>query len=77
MLMGGLTNVCGLGFNYIFGSIELLLKRTGKFEENLITSIEINESNNLIKVAVDNENIVGYPMANMISYTYSRLHEIE
>ncbi len=56
---------------------ELLLKRTGKFEEHLITSIEINESSNLIKVAVDNENIVGYPMANMISYTYSRLHEIE
>ena len=56
---------------------ELLLKRTGKFDENVITSIEINEKNNLIKVAVDNENIVSYPMANMISYTYSRLHEME
>ena len=55
---------------------ELLLKRTGKFEANVITSIEISEKNNLIKVAVDNENIVSYPMANMISYTYSRLHEI-
>ena len=43
----------------------------------LFTSIEINEKNNLIKVAVDNENIVSYPMSNMISYTYSRLHEIK
>ncbi|HEX7468827.1 MAG: hypothetical protein WAK14_01575 [Methanobacterium sp.] len=56
---------------------ELLLKRTGTFEDHLITSIEINEENNLIKASVDNENIVSYPMANMISYTYSRLHEIE
>jgi hypothetical protein len=56
---------------------ELLLKRTGTFEDNIITGIEINEENNLIKVAVDNENIISYPMANMISYTYSRLHEVE
>jgi hypothetical protein len=56
---------------------ELLLKRSGKFENNLITGIEINEKNNLIKVSVDNENIVSYPMANMISYTYSRLHEVK
>ena len=54
---------------------ELLLKRSGKFNDNLVMGIEINEKNNLIKVAVDNENIVSYPMANMISYTYSRLHE--
>ena len=56
---------------------ELLLKRSGKFNDNLVMGIEINEKNNLIKVAVDNENIVSYPMANMISYTYSHLHEIE
>ena len=56
---------------------ELLLKRSGKFNDNIIMGIEINEKNNLIKVAVDNENIVSYPMANMISYTYSRRHEEE
>ena len=56
---------------------ELLLKRSGKFNDNLVMGIEINEKNNLIKVAVDNENIVSYPMANMISYTYSRQHEEE
>ncbi|MBZ2164596.1 hypothetical protein [Methanobacterium spitsbergense] len=54
---------------------ELLLKRSGKFNDNIIIGIEINEKNNLIKVAVDNENIVSYPMANMVSYTYSRLNE--
>ena len=54
---------------------ELLLKRSGKFNDNIVIGIEINEKNNLIKVAVDNENIVSYPMANMISYTYSRLNE--
>ena len=70
-------NVCRLGFNYLHGSIILLLKRSGKFAENIITSIEINEKNYLIKVDVDNENIVSYPMANMISYTYSCLHEVE
>jgi hypothetical protein len=56
---------------------ELLLKRSGKFNDNLVMGIEINEKNNLIKVAVDNENIVSYPMANMISYTYSRQYEEE
>ena len=56
---------------------EVLLKRSGKFDDNLITAIEINEKNYLIKVDVDNENIVSYPMANMISYTYSCLHEVE
>ena len=56
---------------------ELLLKRSGKFNDNIVIGIEINEKNNLIKVAVDNENIVSYPMANMISYTYSRLNEEE
>jgi hypothetical protein len=62
--------------SYVDGS-ELLLKRTGKFDDNLIMGIEINEKNYLIKVAVDNENIVSYPMANILSYTYSRLHENE
>ncbi len=56
---------------------ELLLKRSGKFNDNIVIGIEINEKNNLIKVAVDNENIISYPMANMISYTYSRLNEEE
>jgi len=56
---------------------EVLLKRSGKFDKNIITAIEINEKNYLIKVAVDNENIVSYPMANILSYTYSRLHEEE
>ena len=39
----------------------------------MVIGIEINEKNNLIKVAVDNKNIVSYPMANMISYTYSSI----
>jgi hypothetical protein len=56
---------------------ELLLKRSGKFNDNIVIGIEINENNNLIKVAVDNKNIISYPMANMISYTYSRLNEEE
>jgi hypothetical protein len=56
---------------------ELLLKRSGKFNDNIVIGIEINEKNNLIKVAVDNKNIISYPMANMISYTYSRLNEEE
>ena len=56
---------------------ELLLKRSGKFNDNLVMGIEINEKNNLIKVAVDNENIVSYHMANMISYTYYRQYEEE
>ena len=62
--------------SYVDGS-ELLLKRSGKFEDNLVMGIEINEKNYLIKVAVDNENIVSYPMANILSYTYSRIHEEE
>ncbi len=56
---------------------ELMLKRSGTFDNNLITGIEINEKNYLIKVTVDNGNIVSYPMANILSYTYSQLHEIE
>ena len=55
--------------SYMDGS-ELLLKRTGKYEDNLIAAIEIDEKNSLIKVAVDNQTIVNYPTSNMISYTY-------
>lgn len=50
--------------------LELLLKRSGKYEDNLVSAIEIDEKNSLIKVAVDNQTIVSYPTANMISYTY-------
>jgi hypothetical protein len=56
---------------------ELLLKRSGNFDNNLITGVELNEKNYLIKVTVDNKTIVSYPMANILSYTYSQLHEIE
>ena len=70
-----LRNVCRLVLISYMDQSELLLKRSGKFNDNIVIGIEINEKNNLIKVAVDNENIVSYPMANMISYTYSRLNE--
>jgi hypothetical protein len=56
--------------SYMDGS-ELLLKRNGKYEDNLVSAIEIDENNSLIKVAVDNQTIVSYPTANMISYTYA------
>ncbi len=54
--------------SYIDGS-ELLLRRGGNIEDKLVSAIEIDEKNYLIKVAVDNQTIVSYPMANMISYT--------
>ena len=31
---------------------ELLLKRSGEFEDSLITGLEINEKNNIIKVSI-------------------------
>ena len=55
--------------SYMDGS-EFLLKRNGRFEDNLVSAIEIDEKNSLIKVALDNQTIVSYPMANMISFTY-------
>ena len=54
--------------SYIDG-LELLLRRGGNFEDNVVSAIEIDEENYLIKVAIDNQTIVSYPMANMISYT--------
>ncbi len=54
--------------SYIDGS-ELLLRRGGNFEDKLVSAIEIDEKNYLIKVAINNQTIVSYPMANMISYT--------
>jgi hypothetical protein len=54
--------------SYMDGS-ELLLRRGGNFEDKLVAEIEIDEKNYLIKVAIDNQTIVSYPMANMISYT--------
>ena len=54
--------------SYMDGS-ELLLRRGGNFEDKLVAAIEIDEKNYLIKVAIDNQTIVSYPMANMISYT--------
>ena len=56
---------------------ELLLKRSGEFEDSQITGLEIKEKNNIIKVSVANKTIVSYPMANIISYTYSQEHEIK
>ena len=55
--------------SYMDGS-DLLLKRSGKYEDNLVSAIEIDEKIVFCKVAVDNQTIVSYPMANMISYTY-------
>jgi hypothetical protein len=54
--------------SYMDGS-ELLLRRGGNFKDKLVAAIEIDEKNYLIKVAIDNQTIVNYPMANMISYT--------
>ena len=56
---------------------ELLLKRSGEFEDSLITGLEINEKNNIIKVSISNKTIISYPMANIINYTYSQEHEIK
>ena len=46
--------------SYIDGS-ELLLRRVGNIEDKLVSAIEIDEKNYLIKVAVDNQTIVSYP----------------
>lgn len=46
--------------SYIDG-FELLLRRVGNIEDKLVSAIEIDEKNYLIKVAVDNQTIVSYP----------------
>ena len=45
----------------------------GKFEEQTITDIEIDELNAQIKLIIDDNTVVGFPMSNIFMYIHENL----